>query len=299
VVVDNASTDGTADIVSRVDSTVTILKNAANIGYAAANNQAIAVLRARNISYHLILNPDVVLAPGALDVLIGAMETNSRLGLVSPKISLGVIGGPWSQTEGMRSLWGFAVSRSPHDADLRFVDRLLGACMLVRSSVFETVGMFDEAYFLYWEEIDLCRRASRAGFQLAICPTTEAVHRPGESLGATGERAHRIYYMWRNQFRFAFKNWGLVGIVFLIRRFATMLRDAAQYARAGRVDLLRAGYCGLAAGIRGERGRSDHPCADPDRTPRMPVSSAVPHRPACGKKTPHPRCTARREIGSL
>jgi GT2 family glycosyltransferase len=148
--------------------------------------------------------------------------------------------------------------------------------MLVRSSVFETVGGFDESYFLYWEEIDLCRRARRAGFQLAVCSTIEAVHRPGEPAGTAGERAHRIYYMWRNQFRFAFKSWGAAGILFLIRRAATMLRETLRYVRAGRVDLLQAGWHGLAAGIRGERGRSHHPCADPDRAPRVPITAGVP-----------------------
>jgi GT2 family glycosyltransferase len=296
VVVDNASADETLEIVARVDGTATILKNTTNTGYAAANNQALALLQPRAISYHLILNPDVVLPPGALDVLIGTMEADRLLGMVSPRVSRGMPDGPWSETEGARSLWGFAARPKRRDADKRFVDRLPGSCMLVRSSLFETVGVFDEAYFLYWEEIDLCRRARRAGFRLAVCLTIEAVHRPGEPPGAAGERAHRVYYMWRNQFRFAFKSWGALGSVFLIRRSVAMLREAVRFVRAGRFDLLRAGWCGLAAGLRGKRGKSHHPCADPDRTCPVWISAPVPRGAAHRKVRPHPRRVTRREV---
>jgi GT2 family glycosyltransferase len=142
--------------------------------------------------------------------------------------------------------------------------------------VFDVIGRFDEAYFLYWEEIDLCQRARDAGFTLGICPGIEVVHRPGEIGGVETERSHRVYYMWRNQFRFAFRTWGVLGALFLARRSVTLLRDAWRYARAGRVDLLRAAGAGLRAGLDGECGRSRHPAADPDRSPR----------PARGRRDP-------------
>lgn len=265
VVVDNASTDETLDIVCRVAGNVELVRNDANLGYARGNNRAIEMLLRDGFSYYLILNPDVVVTPGFLDFLIQVMETDERIGMVSPNVSYGVLGGRWSQTEGMRSLWGVTTLRRKAKRDIQFVDRLPGCCMLIRSSVFDKVGLFDESYFLYWEEIDLCLRARQAGYQLALCRAVEVFHHPGEQSGEKSERAHRIYYMWRNQFRFAFKNWGaFVGSLFLARRSVSLLREAARYLCAGRVDLLKAGWRGLLAGVRGESGRSDHPLANPD-----------------------------------
>jgi GT2 family glycosyltransferase len=266
VVVDNASTDETLQIIRRVAGDVEVVTNGVNVGYAEGNNQAIEMLARYGFNYYLILNPDVVVPPGLLHKLLRVMEIDERIGIVSPNVFQGRLDKGHSEIEGMWSLWGVPVRRRPHGAHIWFVDRLPGSCMLIRSSVFEKVGLLDESFFLYWEEIDLCLRARQAGFRLAVCPDAEVLHQPGEPSGAKSERAHRIYYMWRNQVRFAFKNYGTFrGNFFLARRSVTMLKETIQYLRARRMDLLKAGWCGFLAGVQGETGKSDHPLADPDR----------------------------------
>lgn len=259
VVVDNASTDQTVELVRRLNPDVEVLTNAENGGYARGNNQAIEHLQKEEVNYYLIVNPDMHLAPGFLDALLEVMEREKDIGLVSPHVLVRTPTGLCSQIAGFRSLWGMNLSHQSYGAygdDLCLVDRLSGACMLIRAEVFEQVGLFDEAYFLYWEEIDLGVRAGRAGFLLAVCRTVEVYHHAKTHGGGTEARARQTYYIWRNQFRFAFKIWGRgLGSLFLARRFISLFREGWGFMRAGQTHLLRVGWAGLQAGIRGETGK--------------------------------------------
>jgi GT2 family glycosyltransferase len=165
----------------------------------------------------------------------------------------------------LRSLWGFPLRPlpSPNQQLLR-TDRLPGCCMLIRPELFEHVGMFDEKYFLYWEEIDFCLRARSAGHELLINRDIAIVHR-GDGIGTL--KRHRVYYTWRNQVRFAFKNYGrLLGLLFLMRRlFITNLRELITYLCCGRPSLLLAGMAGLWAALVGEAGHSESCHAAPER----------------------------------
>jgi GT2 family glycosyltransferase len=136
-------------------------------------------------------------------------------------------------------------------------------------------GLFDEDYFLYWEEIDLCARVRRAGYDLLIATEVTVVH------GGDGDlKSHRAYYLWRNQVLFSFRRLGPVaGTAFLLRRLLVgNVRESITYISRGRWDLLAAAVSGLWAGLRGEVGRSTSRFADttpPPATARSADYSAA------------------------
>lgn len=127
--------------------------------------------------------------------------------------------------------------------------------MLICTEALVRVGLFDEKYFLYWEEVDLCFRLRQANFDLLIAGNVRAVHH-GEEEGSL--KRHRTYYMWRNQIYFSFKNYGpFLGFLFVARRLLVAdAREAFRYLRRGRTELILAGLAGLWDGLRGELGPS-------------------------------------------
>lgn len=252
-IVDNASTDNTLSIVESLSSGIQIIRSTKNLGYGYGNNIAIKAMLSGGIEYAalLILSPDVTLLPACVDELASALLISSEVGGVSPNVVEDE--NKMSTPAVIKPLHGGGFLPS-HTKDVIEVDRLHGCCMLVKPELFRRIGLFDEAYFLYWEEIDLCVRASRAGYKLLICNSVTVPHRLGKA-----ERPHRIYYMWRNQTYFAFKNFGMInGGIFWVRRLISNLKEILVFLLARRLDLIAAGIQGLLAGISGERGRSSN-----------------------------------------
>jgi N-acetylglucosaminyl-diphospho-decaprenol L-rhamnosyltransferase len=262
-IIDNASADDTLGVIcttlNRSDERVEVIRNPENLGYARGNNLAIQSIlsEGRNYAAVLILNPDVTLAPGALDRLLAVFHSSTNIGAVSPRLS-----DSGESPDGpvrFKSLWGWPTRKKFLDyEDVIEVDRLHGGCLLVKPDLFKEVGVFDESYFLYWEEIDLCQRARKAGFKLLLCNGVVVAHH-GDSRAAQ-DRPHRVYYMWRNQFYFAFKSFGKVGgAIFLARRLLfSNVKEIFLFLWARRWDLIAAGCDGILAGLAGEKGRSSN-----------------------------------------
>lgn len=214
VVVDNASRDGSAEAVRAFFPHVTVVPNVENVGFARACNQGAAMTRAPLL---LFLNPDATLDPGALATLAALFDSRPRLGAVGPR-TLGASGeiqvstGPdlsliseWSQR---RLVLGVA-RRDPrilaevdalHSRE-HAADWVSGACLMTRREAFDAVSGFDEAFFLYEEDADLCRRIRAAGYQVVFTPTAVVRHALGRSMSKTPERArleyersHLLYY---------------------------------------------------------------------------------------------------------
>jgi N-acetylglucosaminyl-diphospho-decaprenol L-rhamnosyltransferase len=199
VVVDNGSTDGSLDDLRRRLPDVDVVVPGANLGYGAAANRGAAATRAPAL---LVCNPDLEVGPGSLGVLAEALDSRPGCGLVGPLIR--DAGGrrypsarrfPSMIDAAGHALLGLFVpdnrfTRSYHQADLaeaqetRDVDWLSGACLLLRRSAFEKVGGFDESYFMYAEDVDLCWRLARAGWTVAFVPAAEVTHLQGVSTDA-------------------------------------------------------------------------------------------------------------------
>jgi len=196
IVVDNASADGSAEMVEAEFSCIRVIRNQQNLGFARSNNIGIAASRGR---YICLINSDVKLVVNCLDELADYLERHSEVGLVGPKIlnSDGTI--QYSCRE-FPSLWnnfcqasglhrafssihffsGEQMTYFTHDRS-REVDALSGCFWMVRREAFESVGLLDEDFFIYSEDVDWCRRCRDAGWQVVFLPTTSAIHYGGGS----------------------------------------------------------------------------------------------------------------------
>ena len=191
-VVDNASTDGSPLMLREKYPQVNLVENRENGGFARANNQAI---RRCTGKYILLLNPDTVVAAGTLQALINFLDKHPGAGAVGAKIlnpdgSLQISSHPRPTLS--RELWRLfhLDSFSPYamyspakwETDQpQEVDLVAGSCLLLRKEVLDDVGLLDEDYFIYTEEVDLCYRIQHAGWRIYWVPEAEVVHFGGQS----------------------------------------------------------------------------------------------------------------------
>lgn len=195
-VVDNASGDRSADMVARQFPWVSIIRNHHNAGFAAAHNQALRHARGR---YWLVLNSDAAPRPGALRRLIDFLDANPRVAVAGPKLRypdgsiqpsrrrFPTVATLFVESTQIQRFWpGNGVLRRYYMADgsddePQAVDWLVGACLCVRAAAASEVGVFDERFFMYSEELDWCRRFRAAGWGVAYVPSAEVVHLEGAS----------------------------------------------------------------------------------------------------------------------
>jgi len=255
--VDNGSQDETLRVVAGLAQPVHVISSS-NMGYAHGCNLAIreALQSGKEYEAILILNPDLELSAGVVDRLAEALFSSPDIGGVSPH----TMEESGNEKHRHKTLFGAAMNeRCIVGRDVVESDRLHGCCMLLRMEVFRKTGLFDEQYFLYWEELDFSVRAIADGFRLLLCYDVLVYHRCD-----TQERTHRIFYMWRNQLLFAGKRYsGLARLRLLARRALSSLRELLGFVKAKRLDLVRAAMVGLFAGLRGETGRSSNHYAVP------------------------------------
>jgi len=197
IVVDNASHDGSAEMVAAKYPDVMLLSNSDNVGFARANNQAFAVARGR---YLLMLNSDCIVRHAAFEVLIDYMDAHPEAGACGPMLlnADGTLQPSWAAAP---SVWSEA--RYFHDRRVGGKDYSLlcpdglgkiepfgvgwcgGACLVVRREAAEKVGVLDKGYFMYCEETDWCMRIRAAGWEVVFVPQARVVHLGGGSSRAT------------------------------------------------------------------------------------------------------------------
>jgi GT2 family glycosyltransferase len=196
LVVDSCSSDGSPEMVEREFPRVRVLRSSVNLGFGAANNLAI---RAAGGRYLILLNSDAFLCPGSLKLAVDHMNLHSQVALGGARL----VGRDFSWQPSARmfpSVFGdFLVltglaARFPKSSffghfDRTWADQLApaqvdwvpGAFSIVRSEVLEKVGLFDPRFFLYSEEVDLCRRIKKAGYEIWYWPDILVIHLGGES----------------------------------------------------------------------------------------------------------------------
>lgn len=198
-VVDNNSSDGTAEMVKENFPTVHLIANGHNAGFSKANNQALAKAKGK---YILVLNPDTIVPKETIKTMINFMEKNRQIAVSTCKIEL-YTGGldkdarrhfptPWrafthfSKLEqifkGSQIFDQYYVGYKSSDVEQE-VDACVGAFMLVRKSAMEKVGLFDEDYFFYGEDLDWCYRFKKAGYKIVYTPIAKIIHYKGASSG--------------------------------------------------------------------------------------------------------------------
>ncbi len=184
--VDNASSDATLAQARKDFPQVNILENNVNLGFGRAHNLA---LRKINTPYALVLNPDTVVAPGAIEALVAAAEAFPDAAIIGSSYGAGKTrcGSLFEIQRG-----GSAVLHAEGYACVGF---LSGACMLLRMDVFRRIGFFDENLFLFFEDNELCDRARAAGYSLVLAPDALVMHLEGKSSPVSLRSHLRRHYL--------------------------------------------------------------------------------------------------------
>jgi hypothetical protein len=196
IVVDNASTDGSADMVAQEFPHVRLIGNRKNLGFAKPNNQAFAESRGK---YFLLLNSDTIVQPGALEAMVQFMDAKSDAGVVGPRLlnpdgtnqasvfsrfpsvltSVVINSLAFIVLDRLFPLWNYpgrfvaAVEMSDQPQEVRHV---IGACMMIRSHLYREMGMLDEQFFIFREETDLCKKIRDAGWKIYYLPAAKVIH---------------------------------------------------------------------------------------------------------------------------
>jgi GT2 family glycosyltransferase len=214
VVVDNASCDGTVDAIHLAFPNAELIVNASNLRFAEGNNVGIRWSLERRAEYVLLLNNDTVVDPEFLSHLVEAAENKEQIGIAGPKIyyfddqkRIWFAGGLIKWWRGRVTHIGIREVDNGRYDTTTVVDYITGCCMLIKRNVIETIGMLDEQYYIYGEDVDLCIRASRSGYKSVYVPSSRVWHKLSAST--------KGHLSW-------FKNWN---------KLESQLRLMARYAR--------------------------------------------------------------------
>lgn len=198
IIVDNASRDNSISVIENVCTGAKLISNAVNVGFGRANNQALPNVHGR---YVLLLNTDAFVSPDTLTTTVTHMDSHPNVGVLGVKL-VGRDGKMQPCCRYFPTPWNTFIARSglkrflpkvrmvddldwAHD-EVRLCDWVTGCYFLIRREAVEDVGLFDPRYFLYCEELDLCRTMKAAGWQVAFYPHTQVVHIGGESAKTEG-----------------------------------------------------------------------------------------------------------------
>jgi N-acetylglucosaminyl-diphospho-decaprenol L-rhamnosyltransferase len=220
IVVDNASTDGTVAMIAADFPTVRLIRNAENHGFAAACNQGI---RACVSDFILLLNPDTLLKRAALQKLTDTMRGQPNVGACGPRVlntdgslqpscrRFPTLGAMICDELGLgrlfphsRRLARYRMSGWQHN-ETRDVDQVMGSCVLLRRMALEHVGLLDERFFLYFEEVDLCKRLRQSGWRVVFVADATVTHLGGECSktdprNALGHRYSSLFAFYRKHY---------------------------------------------------------------------------------------------------
>lgn len=195
IVVDNVSADGSVAMVRTEFSQVRLIANSVNRGFTGGNNQGLELSTGR---YLMLLNPDTVVADGALPSLVAYLDSHPGVGVVGPQLLnpdgtvqssrrrfptalTAFFESTWLQPWAPRRILRHYYVQDRSDSETQAVDWVTGAAMVVRREAYAATGGLDEDFFMYSEELDWCRRIKAAGWEVVYLPEARVVHHEGKS----------------------------------------------------------------------------------------------------------------------
>ena len=209
IVVDNGSRDGSVDALQQKFPQVSCIVNPENRGFGTANNQALAVMQGR---YAVLVNTDATLTPGAVDTLFTFIESHPEVGM-----ACGQLINPDGSKQNAHASFPSLLTLMANESLLRWllpfkypskylhydqplpVDSCIGACMIVRKTAMNQVGLFDERYFFFFEETDWARQFRQKGWPIYFVPQAQIIHTQGQTAGAE-VLARKLFYFSRYQY---------------------------------------------------------------------------------------------------
>ena len=267
LVVDNASTDGSVEVVGERYPEVEIIENSENLRYSGGNNVGIAQAMAHDADYVLLLNNDTVVDPSFLGRLVSAAAGDEKRGIIGAKIRyygdrdlIWYAGGRVDFARGGISHRGIRYRDNGEFDKGCATDYVTGCCMLIARPVIEEIGGLDEGYYIYTEDADYCHRAGEAGFICYYEPSARIWHKVSSSSGG-GLTPFKVYHRVRSNFRFFARHarwyhWltipffvGGRGLVFALDQLLHGNREAVGALLRGGADLV------LGRGEHAEAGR--------------------------------------------
>ena len=234
LVVDNKSPDRSIELISdylsrnSLKKSIGLITSDKNNGFSSGNNIGI---KTTSSEFVLLLNSDTIVRPGAIESLVKTLQDNPKMGMASPRLE-------WPDGSPQESCFRFhrpinelirSASTGPittlfkrYEVPLRVSDKVSFpewtsfACVLIRRQVFEDIGLLDEEFFMYFEDVDFCKRARQAGWQIIHNPEAHVVHlrggsSPVKSQAAKKKRLPRYFYESRT--RYYYKHFGRLGLL--------------------------------------------------------------------------------------
>lgn len=224
IVISNSKEKDLVDSIKKIDSSIDIISNLENLGFAEGNNVGIKSALSLGSKYIILLNNDTLSSGSLIKNIVKYSENNPQTGLISPKIYfakgheyhkniyenhdkgrvLWYAGGQIDWQNCYASHRGIdEVDRGQYDKEI-ITEFATGCCMLIKREVIEKIGYFDRKYFLYYEDVDYSIRAAQSGFGVYYCPDVYLWHKNASTSGKPGSPVH-IYYQTRNRLYFGFK----------------------------------------------------------------------------------------------
>lgn len=213
IVVDNGSTDNSVSTIRGRFPWLELIVSKENLGYTGGNNLGIRWAEERGSEYILILNNDTTVSPTLLKKLVDLIETDPSLGILGPAIyyynqlnrfwRLGAVQTAWSPFP--KEIGRNALDKGQFQSPFS-VDYVTGCAMWVKTKVFREIGLFDESYFMYYEDADFCCRAIKAGFGIKVVPEAKVWHKVSKSI--QNRKSWAVYYQVRNRIIFYHRYYG-------------------------------------------------------------------------------------------
>jgi GT2 family glycosyltransferase len=240
VVVDNGSVKEDYLLLKKNFPEIEVIKSESNLGFTGGNNLGIQYAMKMNPDYLLLINNDTIVEPNFIQPLLNVFEEDKNAGIAAPQINyfydpqkIWTAGGKISRLRGS----GFAYSDrieswiKPDNKSVTFVS---GCCMLIKKEVFEKIGLFDENFFLYVEDADLCFRTTHAGYKIIVNHHSKILHKVSYS---TKENLSYLplYYVTRNRLYFAKKNFHNIYFITFIYILTSMIYKSFKWIFVGEI----------------------------------------------------------------
>jgi GT2 family glycosyltransferase len=230
IVCDNASKDGSVEFLTKNSSDITLIRNQRNLGFAKGNNIAINYALKQGTDYIFLLNNDTELEPHALTKLVETAESDRSFGIAGPLL-LDLKDKKTVQEVGMSiDKFGFPMQKKGSKQAVSEVFFVSGCAMLMKRAVLQTVGAFDDDYFMFAEDLDLCWRAQLAGYKIVVNQASRIYHASGGSIvGGVAKSAHyktdvrRIFLREKNTLRTLIKNYDTSDMLKIVPLYVALL----------------------------------------------------------------------------
>ena len=261
IVVDNGSTDRSQEVLRPIED-VELVEIPSNIGVAAALNRGVECALRHGCEFILAMNNDTVVDDKTVAVLMRAIESDGRIGIVAPKMyyydeprTIWCAGGRVNRWKGETSHIGMLEMDRGQFDELEDVDYVSGCALLARREVYEALGGYDTAYRVYFEDTDFCLRAQRAGWRVVAVPRANLWHKVSMTVGRDSPNYWSQFIRSRILFvRSNFDRTGRASALAYVVGIETF-RMLVHFAIRGKRNCVRPYLSGLASGLTGERSR--------------------------------------------